>query len=80
MSNCKFITTCPFFTGRMDDSKGLGAMYKKHYCLGSSKNCARYIIASKLGKEKMPANLYPHQKDRAIQLLDDNEDVNSMTG
>jgi len=66
MCYCKFLRECPFFTGRMDNSKGIGALYKKRFCLDKSSSCARYMIAEKLGKESVPANLYPHQKDRVI--------------
>jgi len=69
MSKREFIGRCPFFVGQMEDSKGLGGLYKKYYCLDRNENCAKHIVAVELGKENVPATLYPHQKDKAIQLL-----------
>jgi hypothetical protein len=42
---------------------------EKRYCLGVFANCARYTVASKLERDKVPQNLYPHQKDRADPVL-----------
>ena len=31
--------------------------------------CARFMVASKLGKERVPADLFPGQTDRAREIL-----------
>ena len=48
---------------------GLGSMYKKRYCEGDKRLCARYTVASKLGKEFVPSNLYPNMMDKAQEIL-----------
>jgi len=42
---------------------------KADYCKTNNLHCARYIIAQSLGKEHMPPDLYPHEKERAFELL-----------
>ena len=57
---CKFLSKCPFFNGKMATKLSLLNMYKKSYCLGNNSECARYIIATKLGKEYVSNDLYPN--------------------
>ena len=42
---------------------------KEKYCRNNNLNCARYMVVNALGKEKMPAELYPHEKDRAYMVI-----------
>jgi len=42
---------------------------KSSFCRGNNLNCARYMVANALGKEKMPPNLYPHEKARAFAVI-----------
>jgi hypothetical protein len=42
---------------------------KKKYCLGDYSACARYMIFKKLGREHVPENLYPHQVEKAEEIL-----------
>lgn len=69
MAECELLKGCPFFNDKMDPEKGTGAMYKNKYCLGDNSNCARYMVFKKLGREKVPANLYPNMHDRARKIL-----------
>jgi hypothetical protein len=45
-------------------------LIKKKYCLGNNLFCARFMVASKLGKEKVPQDLYPEDIDRAEEILE----------
>jgi len=69
MANCECMGGCPFFNDKMKDTEGLGAIYKKKYCLGDKLQCARYMVFKKLGKPSVPVTLYPNQHDQAKQIL-----------
>ena len=72
MANCENLAKCPFYQGQMKMESGLGSMYKKKYCEGDKTSCARYMISSRLGKEFVPAGLYPNMLDQAKKILADN--------
>jgi len=69
MANCECLNGCPFFNDKMKDTEGIGAIYKKKYCLGDNTHCARYMVFKKLGKPGVPADLYPNMHDRAKAIL-----------
>ncbi|HPQ71239.1 MAG TPA: hypothetical protein PKW95_19085 [bacterium] len=69
MADCECLAKCPFFNDRMATKPGISDMYKKRYCLGDKSGCARYMIFSRLGREHVPADLYPNQVDRAKQII-----------
>jgi hypothetical protein len=48
----------------------MAGMMKRHFCNDDFPHCARYLVKEKLGKERVPADLYPNQSVRAKQLLD----------
>ena len=70
MSDCELLTGCLFFNDKMPMESGLGALFKKNYCQGDNSKCARYMVAKKLGREKVPTNLYPNMYDEATQLIE----------
>lgn len=72
MAACENLQNCPFYQGKMSMESGLGSMYKKRYCEGDKLLCARYTVASRLGKEYMPPNLYPNMMDKAREILEKN--------
>ena len=47
----------------------LDKMYKEQFCNGTYEMCARHKIASVLGKEKVPVNIYPNMFDQAEALI-----------
>ncbi len=69
MANCELLGGCLFFNDKMPGESGLGAIFKKKYCKGDNSKCARYLVAKRLGREKVPANLYPNMMDRANGLI-----------
>lgn len=69
MADCELLEGCLFFNDKMSVDEGLGAMYKNRYCQGDNSQCARYVVAKKLGREKVPANLYPNMLDKANELI-----------
>jgi hypothetical protein len=44
-------------------------MAKKTYCIEGAMACARRMVAEKWGRERVPADLFPGQTDRAQELL-----------
>lgn len=69
MAMCENLSKCPFYQGKMTMDSGLGSMYKKRYCEGDKRQCARYMIASTVGKEFMPDNLYPNMVSKAEEII-----------
>lgn len=69
MSDCEFIPTCPFFNDKLESKPAEAAALKIKYCRTNNLNCALYMVALALGKEKMPPDLYPNEKDRAFMVI-----------
>ena len=69
MADCELLKGCLFFNDKMPPERGMGAIYKTTYCQGDSSKCARYRVAKTLGREKVPANLYPNMHERANSLI-----------
>ena len=69
MAMCEKFEKCPFYQGKMDCEKGLGAMYKKHYCEGDKTTCARYIVSTQCGPQFVDNNLYPNMDKKAQEIL-----------
>ena len=67
---CKNLEGCAFYNDKMPMEKGIGAIFKKKYCLGNQQICARYQVSSKLGKGFVPANLYPNMYDAAQRIIE----------
>lgn len=58
--DCELIETCAFFNDGTVDSAAV-EMLKKVYCRDHQENCARYMIYKGVGREHVPAGLYPNQ-------------------
>ena len=69
MGECEFIEKCPFFHDLPADKPVEVEVLKKKYCRNNNLNCARYMIANAVGKEKMPPDLYPDEKVVAYEVI-----------
>jgi len=69
MSDCPNSATCIFFNDKMLNMPAMAEMYKKNYCKGDFANCARYMVFTSLGKEKVAADLFPNMKDTAFKII-----------
>ncbi|MCX7970653.1 MAG: hypothetical protein N3A57_03715 [Negativicutes bacterium] len=69
--SCEKLAGCPFFNDQLADSPAMTAMLKKKYCQsdGNFRNCARYLVAGKLGSAAVPRDLYPNMCERAREIL-----------
>lgn len=69
MANCDLMETCIFFNDRMSDMPTMANLYKKRYCQTDSSGCARFSVFEVLGRDQVPADLYPNDAERAAVLL-----------
>lgn len=69
MPDCECLSKCPFFNDKMADMPSTAGIYKKRYCQGDFGQCARYRVFRALGREAVPADLFPNQGKRADQIL-----------
>jgi hypothetical protein len=53
----------------MQKDRGIGAIFRKKYCLGDSHICARFLVWEKLGADYVPQSLYPNMTDVAESLI-----------
>jgi hypothetical protein len=63
------MSACLFFNDKMGDKPATAEMLKQRYCFRDKNGCARYMVRSALGKDNVPADLYPNQKDKALLLI-----------
>ncbi|MBN2651346.1 MAG: hypothetical protein JXR63_03110 [Spirochaetales bacterium] len=69
MADCECINGCPFFNDRMDKMPAMASVYKKNYCQSDFNSCARYSIFKALGKEFVPVDLFPNEKEMAEMII-----------
>ena len=69
MERCELLERCLFFNDLMKDMPTVTDMMKRLYCLWHYEQCARYRVASALGKKRVPADLFPNDTTRAKILL-----------
>ena len=73
--DCEFLAACPFYNDGMPMEHGIGAIFKKKYCLGNQQICARYVVVNELGKAFVPDVLYPNMMEMAQRILEDEKKV-----
>jgi hypothetical protein len=73
MANCELLGGCLFFNDKMATTPGTAAMYKKRYCIEDNSKCARFLIASSMGRDKVPADLFPNQIQRVKKIISGKE-------
>jgi len=69
MADCQCIPGCVFFNDRMADMPAMANSMKKRYCQGDYSACARFMVFSALGREKVPPDLYPSNVEKARVIL-----------
>lgn len=72
MAKCEFIETCPFFHDKLGNKPVEVDDMKQKFCQSNNLNCARYMVVNSLGKDKMPDDLYPDEKNRAYMHIAEN--------
>ena len=69
MADCELINGCIFFNDKMQNMPATAEMLKNKFCRDQSNQCARYMVFKTLGREQVPADLFPQQQDRAEEIL-----------
>jgi hypothetical protein len=69
MAHCEYIDGCLFFHDRLSMMPSTSSKMKTMYCKGDFKMCARYMVLVKLGREKVPGDLYPNDREDAEEIL-----------
>ncbi|UCD66530.1 MAG: hypothetical protein JSW69_02605 [Deltaproteobacteria bacterium] len=69
MTYCEFISECMFFNDKLKNMPTASDMMKKMYCQWHYTKCARYKIATTLGKRAVPADMFPGDSRRADDML-----------
>lgn len=69
MAECVCLPACPFFNDNMTSMPATAELLKMRFCRGDSAGCARHMVFERLGREAVPADLYPTQTIRARHIL-----------
>jgi len=69
MERCELLDGCLFFNDQMKNMPTVTDMMKRLYCLWHFEQCARYSVATALGRKKVPADLFPNDTTRAKIIL-----------
>jgi hypothetical protein len=69
MADCELIGGCIFFNNQMANMPGTVEMYKMTYCRGTHAECARYLVFKAVGRENVPKDLFPNQKERVQRII-----------
>ena len=69
MAECECLRECAFFNDRMINRPATAEIYKDDYCRKDNSCCARYMVFKKLGKPKVPPDLFPNQIKRAKKII-----------
>lgn len=69
MKDCELLEKCVFFNDKMANMPSTASVIKLRYCKEDSSGCARFLVCKMLGREKVPADLFPNQEDRARQII-----------
>ena len=69
MPECEYTLNCPFFNDQMANRPATADLIKNEYCRKKYTACARYIVRSKLGADKVPPDLFPGHTDRIAGIL-----------
>ncbi|MGD9609404.1 MAG: hypothetical protein AB7U59_08355 [Desulfovibrionaceae bacterium] len=71
MADCECLPKCLFFNDKMQNMPAAANLLKKRLCQGDNSRCARHMVLTALGREKVPPDLSPNQLDRAAALIND---------
>ncbi len=75
---CENMSDCPFYQGREHLSRNIDKLYRMKYCMNNKANCARYMLATAIGKEKVPRSLYPNMNKMAKLLISEMSSCKSL--
>lgn len=53
------LAKCIYFNDNMPNMPAMANPFKHRYCKNEFDKCARFLVASKLGPDRVPGNLFP---------------------
>jgi hypothetical protein len=74
MAECPSLSTCKFFTGKMERMPSVSLYLKRQFCQGDNSTCARWMVLQALGKGSVPDDLFPNEPKRAYNLISKAQD------
>ncbi|MFC1770114.1 hypothetical protein ACFLZI_03570 [Nitrospirota bacterium] len=66
---CLLVSECAFFNDKLKDMPAMSEVLKERFCMGDNRACARYIVYLKVGKSRVPQNLFPNSIDMVESIL-----------
>ncbi|GAB4280522.1 MAG: hypothetical protein Kow0056_15030 [Coriobacteriia bacterium] len=66
---CELLEGCIFFNDKMANMPSMADLLKERYCKGDFHACARYRVYAEVGRENVPADLFPAQTDRVASVI-----------
>ena len=75
MADCELLGDCLFYDKRIPMDDNLWAHFVKLYCKGNYTKCGRYMVATALGPERVPMDLFPNMDITASKIIEDNKYV-----
>lgn len=69
MTECELLAKCKFFYDNLKNMPAASETIKKFYCRWHFSKCARYKIATVLGRKEIPPDLFPGDFGRAGEIL-----------
>ena len=68
---CDSVDNCCFYKDKLENMPDNADSLKENYCEGDNRNCARRIVVRRLGNKRVPKDLFPDQRNRAIKIISD---------
>ncbi len=72
MGECEFTEGCLFYKGGMEADESRTAELKEKYCMSNSLHCSRFLVASAVGEDSVPGDLFPDEKEKAYIVIAEN--------
>lgn len=69
MADCELLEKCLFFNDKLKNMPAASDTLKNIYCRWNFIKCARYKVAGVVGREKVPADLFPGDFRKATAFL-----------
>ncbi len=69
MPQCPCLSSCLFFNNKMANMPLAAEKMKARFCQSDNSECARYLVFAKLGRDKVPSDLFPRDVDLANKLI-----------
>ena len=75
MADCELLRDCLFYDKRIPVDDILWSHFVKLYCKGNYRKCGRYMVATALGPERVPTDLFPNMDITASNIIKGNKYV-----